>query len=200
LALAKLKIKVNAIGIVPSTENMPGPSANKPGDILTARNGKTVEVNNTDAEGRLILADALVLACEKKPAFICDIATLTGAMTIALGNTHTGYFSRQDSFVKKVEAAAKKSGEAVWRMPLTSDHLDDMKGTYADLSNMGSTRYSGSAQGAAFLGEFVDEKIPWAHFDIAGTGWFTGTRLPYAPSKGASGVMIKTFVELAKMF
>lgn len=200
LALAKLKLKVNAIGIVPSTENMPGPLANKPGDILTARNGKTIEVNNTDAEGRLILADALVLASEKKPAFICDIATLTGAMVVALGNTHTGYFVKQDSFGKKVDAAAKKSGESLWRMPLTEDHLDDMKGTYADLSNIGASKYAGSAQGAAFLGEFVDNEIPWAHFDIAGTGWFTGGRLPYNPSKGASGVMIKTFIELAKMF
>ncbi len=198
LAIAKLRLKVNAIGIVPSTENMPGPLANKPGDILTARNGKTVEVNNTDAEGRLILADALVYASEQKPAFICDIATLTGAMTIALGNSHTGFYAKNDAFAKRVESAAKKCGESVWRMPVTDDHLDDMKGTYADLTNVGSTKFAGSAQAAAFLAEFVDLKIPWAHFDIAGTAWYTGNRLPYNPSKGASGVMIKTFIELAK--
>lgn len=200
LALAKLKLRVNAIAFVPSTENMPGPNANKPGDILTARNEKTIEVNNTDAEGRLILADALVYACEQNPGCIVDIATLTGAITIALGNTHTGYFSKDNGFCKKIEKAAEKSGESIWRMPLTDDHLEDMKGTFADLSNIGSTRFAGSAQAAAFLNEFVDSKIPYAHFDIAGTAWYTGTRLPYNPAKGASGVMIKTFVELAKIY
>ncbi len=199
LAIAKLKLNVNAIAFVPATENMPGPNANKPGDICFARNGVSVEVNNTDAEGRLILADALVYASEQKPAFILDAATLTGAMSVALGNIHTGYFARKDVLAGKIEAAAEKSGEAVWQMPLVEHHLKDMKGTYADLNNISSGKGAGSATAAAFLSEFVEKDIPWAHFDIAGTAWHTGGRVPYNPKKGASGVMIRTFVELARM-
>jgi leucyl aminopeptidase len=198
LAIAKLKLKVNVIGLVPSTENLAGPSATKPGDVHTARNGKTFEVNNTDAEGRLILADALSYASELKPAVILDAATLTGAMVVALGNTHTGYFTRNNDVVKKVEKAAEASGEWVWRMPLTDYHLQDMKGTYADLSNISSGKGAGSATAAAFLEQFVGEGIPWAHFDIAGTGWAVGNRLNYCTKKGASGAIIRTFVEFAR--
>jgi leucyl aminopeptidase len=198
LALARLKIKVNAIGLVPSSENMPGPLANKPGDILFARNGKSVEVNNTDAEGRLILADALSYATELKPAFIVDSATLTGAMVMALGDTHTGYFSKNEKICRAMEAAAQKTGELVWRMPLIDEHRDDMKGTYADINNISSVKGAGSAHGAAFLENFVDLSIPWLHADIAGTAYHTGHRLPYNPKRGANGVMIRTYVELAK--
>jgi leucyl aminopeptidase len=197
LAIAKLKLKVNAIGFVPTTENMPGPGACKPGDILTARNGKTIEVDNTDAEGRLILADALAYACEQKPALICDAATLTGAMVVALGNLHTGFFTRNDKLANKVNEAAEASGEWVWRMPLTDFHVKDMKGIYADLRNISSGKGAGSATAAGFLEQFVDKDIPWAHFDIAGTGWHVGDRLPYCPKKGASGAMVRTFVQLA---
>jgi leucyl aminopeptidase len=197
LAIAKLKLKINVIGFVPATENMPGPSANKPGDIVTARNGKTIEVNNTDAEGRLILADALIYACEQEPALICDIATLTGAMVIALGNLHTGVFTRNDKLAEKIQAAADASGEWIWRMPITDFHAKDMKGTYADLSNISSAKGAGSATAAAFLEQFIDKEIPWAHFDIAGTGWHCGDRLPYCPRKGATGAMIRTFIQLA---
>ena len=200
LAIAKLGLKINAVAYVPASENMPGPLANKPGDILTARNGKTVEVLNTDAEGRLILMDALSYASEKKPAAIIDAATLTGAMVVALSNIHTGYFTKDDKLAQKVESAADESGELVWRMPLHEEHLKDMKGNHADLQNIGATRGAGSSTAAAFLSEFVKEDIPWAHFDIAGTGWSTSNRLSYAPSKAASGVMIRTFVELARKF
>jgi leucyl aminopeptidase len=201
LAIARLGLKVNVIGIVPSSENLCGPAATKPGDIHTSRNGKTVEINNTDAEGRLILADALVYACEQKPAFICDIATLTGAMKMALGDTHTGFFSRDEVLTEQIEDAAKVSGEWVWEMPMCDDHLKDMKGTYADLNNIsGPSTGAGSAKGAVFLGEFVTKGIPWAHFDIAGTAWHTGNRINYNPDRGANGVMIRTFVELAKSF
>lgn len=200
LAIAKLKLKVNVIGLVPTTENMPGPNANKPGDIVIARNGKTIEVNNTDAEGRLILNDALVYACEQKPAAIFDIATLTGAMVVALGNIHTGFFTRNDKLATKIEDAAKESGELVWRMPLTDFHGKDMKGTYADLSNISSVKGAGSATAAAFLENFVDKDILWAHFDIAGTGWHNGDRFPYNPRKGASGAMIRTFIQLSQAF
>lgn len=197
LAIAKLKLKVNAIGFVPATENLLGPSANKPGDIVTARSGKTIEINNTDAEGRLILADALTYACEQEPAAIFDAATLTGAMVVALGNLHTGFFTRNDKLAQKIEAAADTSGEWVWRMPLTDYHVKDMKGVYADLNNISSSKGAGSATAAAFLEQFVAKDIPWAHFDIAGTGWHVGDRLPYCPRKGASGAMIRTFVQLA---
>ena len=197
LAIAKLKLKVNVIGLVPTTENMPGPAANKPGDIVIARNGKTIEVNNTDAEGRLILNDALVYACEQEPALICDIATLTGAMVVALGNIHTGFFTRNNKLAEKVEDAALATGELVWRMPLVDFHAKDMKGTYADLSNISSGKGAGSATAAGFLEQFVDSEIPWVHFDIAGTGWHCGDRLAYAPKRGATGVMVRTFVQLA---
>ena len=200
LAIAKLKLKINAIGIVPATENMPGPFATKPGDVLYARNGKSFEVNNTDAEGRIILSDALCYATEQKPQVIIDAATLTGAIVVALGNLHTGYFTRNDALNKKILAASEASGEWTWRMPLTDFHVKDMKGTYADLSNMSSGKGAGSATGAAFLEQFVGEDIPWAHFDIAGTAWAVGHRVNYCPKKGASGVMIRTFVELAKQY
>jgi len=197
LAIAKLKLKVNAIAFVPTTENMPGPAANKPGDIVEARNGKTIEVNNTDAEGRLILADALVYACEQNPSMILDAATLTGAIVVALGNLHTGFFTRNEKLANRINEAAEASGEWVWRMPLTDYHCKDMKGTYADLSNISSSKGAGSATAAGFLEQFIAKDIPWAHFDIAGTGWHVGDRLPYCPRKGASGAMIRTFVQIA---
>jgi leucyl aminopeptidase len=200
LAIASLKLKVNAIGLVPSTENVIGPAATKPGDVHTARNGKTFEVNNTDAEGRLILADALSYASELEPQAIVDAATLTGAMVVALGNIHTGYYTRNQKLKATVEQAAEESGEWVWHMPLTDFHVKDMKGTFADLSNMSSTKGAGSATAAAFLEQFVEDGIPWAHFDIAGTGWAAGNRLNYCPKKGASGAMIRTFVEIAKQY
>ena len=195
--IARLNLKVNVLGLVPASENMPGPSANKPGDIRRARNGKSIEINNTDAEGRLILADALSYASEKKPAWIVDAATLTGAMMIALGNTHTGFYSRSREMVKKIKSAGELSGEAVWQLPLSDYHTKDMKGYYADLTNVAPTRLAGSATAAAFLENFVDSDIPWAHFDIAGTAWNVGNRHSYARTTGASGVIVRTFVQMA---
>lgn len=200
LAIAKLKLKINAIALIASTENMPGSRATKPGDVHTARNGKTFEVNNTDAEGRLILSDALSYASELNPQVIIDAATLTGAMVMALGNIHTGYFTRNKELKNRVEGSAENSGELVWNMPLCDYHLKDMKGTFADLSNISSGKGAGSATAAAFLEQFVGEGIPWAHFDIAGTAWATGNRLNYCSAKGATGAMIRTFVELAKSY
>jgi leucyl aminopeptidase len=200
LAIAKLKLKVNAVGLVPATENMPGPSATKPGDVHFARNGKSFEINNTDAEGRLILSDALCYASELKPEMIVDAATLTGAMVVALSNIHTGYFTKNSGLKNKIEKAAQQSGELVWQMPLTEEHTKDMKGTFADLSNISSGKGAGSATAAAFLEQFVEAEIPWAHFDIAGTAWAVGNRLPWCTGKGASGVLVRTFVELAKQF
>lgn len=200
LAIAKLKLKVNVITLVPSTENLLGGSATKPGDIHKFRNGKTAEILNTDAEGRLILADALSYATEQKPQVIFDAATLTGAMVVALGNSHTGFFTKHDELAKNIEKAGVNSEENLWRMPLISDHTDDIKGTFADLSNIGAGKGAGSATAAAFLAEFVDSKIPWAHFDIAGTAWNCGNRREYLPKKGATGVLVRTFVELAKAY
>lgn len=200
LAIAQLKLKINAIAFVPATENMPNGRATKPGDVHTARNGKTFEVNNTDAEGRLILSDALCYASEQKPQVIVDAATLTGAMVVALGNIHTGYFTRSTSLKPKVEKAAQASGELVWNMPLTDQHVKDIKGTFADLSNISYSGGAGSATAAAFLEQFVEKDIPWVHFDIAGTGWACGNRLNYYTPKGATGVMVRTFVELAKQY
>ncbi|MCB0348803.1 MAG: aminopeptidase, partial [Bdellovibrionales bacterium] len=175
-------------------------SATKPGDVHTARNGKTVEISNTDAEGRLVLADLLCYASEKKPAAIIDAATLTGAMVVALGDLHTGYYTSNDKLAKKVNDAAANSGELVWRMPVLQEHMGDMRGTYSDLNNMGSpSRKAGSAQAAGFLKEFVPEEIPYAHFDIAGTAWSVGNRLNYIRG-GASGCMVRTFVEIAKQW
>lgn len=200
LAIANLKLKINAIAFIPATENMPGSKATKPGDIHTARNGKTFEVNNTDAEGRLILSDALCYASEQKPQVIIDAATLTGAIVVALGNIHTGFFTRNTELKHKIEKAAETTGELVWNMPMTDAHVKDMKGTYADLSNVSSGNGAGSATAAAFLEQFVDSEIPWAHFDIAGTAWACGNRLNYCSAKGATGVMVRTFVELAGQF
>lgn len=200
LAIAQLKLKVNAIAFVPATENLVNGHATKPGDVHTARNGKTFEINNTDAEGRLILSDALSYASEQEPAIIIDAATLTGAMVVALGNIHTGYFTKNAALKSKIEKAAGVSGEAVWHMPFNEHHTKDMKGTYADLSNISYTGGAGSGTAAAFLEQFVGENIPWAHFDIAGTGWACGNRLNYCSAKGATGVMVRTFVEIAKQY
>ena len=134
---------------------------------------------------------------KKKPAVIYDAATLTGAMVVALGNSHTGFFTRDASLRKRIEEAAGKSGESVWAMPLVDDHVEDIKSTVADAANISSTRGAGSATAAAFLEHFVDKNIPWAHFDIAGTAWNVSKRLSYCRSKGASGVMVRTFYELA---
>lgn len=200
LALAKLKAKVNVIGLVPSTDNMPGPDSFKPGDVYIARNGKSVEVFNTDAEGRLILGDALAYGAEQKPVAIFDAATLTGAILVALGNTHTGVFTRDAKLMRRIQDAAEVAGELVWPMPLTDFHVEDIKGTHADLCNISGGRNAGSSTAAAFLEEMVGREIPFAHFDIAGTAWSVNGRFPYCPKKGASGIIIRTFVELAESF
>ncbi len=199
VALEKLQAKVHAIGIIASAENMPGASATKPGDIHYARNGLSVEVFNTDAEGRLVLGDALCLAVEKKPQFIVDAATLTGSVVVALGDNHTGYFVRGETLAEAIERALEATQETAWRMPLVEGHRKSMKGIHADLKNIGDGDHpgAGSAKGAAFLSYFVSGDIPWAHFDIAGTAYNVGHLYPYCPKKGASGLMVRTFCQLA---
>jgi len=193
-AIAELGLAVDLIAVVPATENMPSGSAIKPGDIITQYNGKTVEVNNTDAEGRLILADALAYAIELGAERVVDIATLTGAVMIALGSTYAGLIANDDELAAALERAGEATGELVWRLPLHPEYKAMMKGTVADLSNLGSKREAGTITAASFLEEFVGE-TPWAHIDIAGTAWDVGR--PYT-GKGASGYGVRLLVELAR--
>ena len=193
-AIAELGLALDLIAIVPATENMPSGSAIKPGDVITQYNGKTVEVNNTDAEGRLILADALAYAIELGAERIVDLATLTGAVVVALGSTYAGLMSNDDALAARVEGAGRTSGELVWRLPLHAEYSELMKGTVADLSNLGSKRKAGTITAAAFLGEFVGE-TPWAHVDIAGTAWDVGREYT---GNDASGYGVRLLVELAR--
>ena len=200
LAIARLKLKNNVLGLVGSTENMLGASATKPGDVLTARNGKTMEVLNTDAEGRLVLADVLSYACEQKPEFIVDAATLTGAVTVSLSDVYTGLFTKNQELGEKVKQASARAGERMWQLPLDDFHTEDIKSPVADVANISSFPGGGSSTAAAFLEHFVDKNIPWAHLDIAGTAYNVPKRLPYCRPKSASGVMVRTFVELARQY
>jgi leucyl aminopeptidase len=192
-AIAQLGLPATITAVVPSTENMPSGHAMKPGDIVTAMNGKTIEVNNTDAEGRLILADALCYAVEQGAERIVDLATLTGAIIIALGSTYVGLFSNDDDWYAEVAAACDATGEIGWRLPLHPEYLELTKGEYADLTNASDARKAPSSYAAEFLRQFVDD-TPWVHMDIAGTAWNLGR--PYAP-KGAAGFGTRTLIELA---
>ena len=192
-AIATLGLPAQVTAVVPSTENMPSGSAMKPGDIVSAMNGKTIEINNTDAEGRLILADALCYAVDQGAERIVDIATLTGAIVVALGSTYCGLFSNDDDWYAQVEAAGNAVGELGWRMPLHQEYFELTKGQYADLTNSSDVRKAPSSYAAEFLRQFVDDR-PWVHMDIAGTAW--STALPYVGS-GATGFGTRTFIELA---
>jgi leucyl aminopeptidase len=193
-AIAELGLAVDLVAVVPSTENMPSGTAVKPGDVITQYSGKTVEVNNTDAEGRLILADALAYAVELGAERIVDLATLTGAVTIALGSTYAAVIANDDELAAAVGRAGEESGELVWRLPLHPEFKELMKGTVADLSNLASKRKAGTITAASFLEEFVGE-TPWAHVDIAGTAWDVGRE--YTGSE-ASGFGVRLLVELAR--
>ena len=171
-ALAILKPKLNVVAIIPSTENLNGAKAYKPGDILTAYNGKTIEVLNTDAEGRLILADGLSYASKHyDPEYILDFATLTGAVLISLGHIATGVMGTNNDLMKEVKKSSNSVGEKVWELPLWSEYCKQVQSNIADVKNTGAPMQAGSIAGGAFLKEFVGEKIPWVHFDIAGTAW-----------------------------
>ena len=180
--------------VVPSTENMPSGHSMKPGDIVTAMNGKTIEINNTDAEGRLILADALAYAVEQGAERLVDLATLTGAIVVALGSTYSGLFSNDDDWYGEVEAASNSTGELGWRMPLHPEFFELTKGVYADLTNASDVRKASSSYAAEFLRQFVDDR-PWVHVDIAGTAW--DQRRAYNGS-GASGFGVRMLIELAQ--
>jgi leucyl aminopeptidase len=195
-AIAELGLKLNLIAVVPSTENMPSGTAIKPGDIITQYNGKTVEINNTDAEGRLILADALAYAIEQGADRVVDIATLTGAVMIALGSTYAAVISNDDELAGEVEEVGKETGELVWRLPLHAEYTALMKGTVADLTNAAAKRKAGTISAAGFLEEFVGD-TPWAHLDIAGTAWDVGRA--YTGSD-ASGFGVRLLTGLARSF
>jgi leucyl aminopeptidase len=195
-AIAQLQLPLRVRGVVGATENLPSGHAVKPGDIVTAANGKTIEINNTDAEGRLVLADCLCHAVAEGAQPIVDVATLTGAVIIALGSTYAGLMSNDDELAARITAAGQRSGEVVWRLPLHREYDELVKGTYADLDNAPEARKAGSIVGAAFLSNFVGE-VPWAHLDIAGSAWELGR--PYA-GKGASGYGVRLLVELARSY
>ncbi|MEX0993519.1 MAG: leucyl aminopeptidase [Solirubrobacterales bacterium] len=195
VAIAKLGLPVKLLTVVPAAENMPSGHATRPGDIVTISNGKTVEINNTDAEGRMILADALVYAASEGADRIIDLATLTGAIIVALGSTYAGLFSNDDDLSAAIAAAGDSTGELTWRMPLHADFKELTKGKFADLTNAASARKASSAYAASFLEEFVDEK-PWAHLDIAGTAWSQDGR-DYV-GNGATGWGVRLLVELAR--
>jgi leucyl aminopeptidase len=188
--IAQLKPQAQVIGYVPATENMPSGTAQRPGDIIRYSNGKTVEVLNTDAEGRLILADALIHAARDKPDVIIDLATLTGACVTALGNQIAGLFSNNDELAAALLQCSQESGEPLWRLPLVKEYKEDIKSSVADIKNTGSGS-AGAIAAALFLQEFVND-VPWAHLDIAGPS-FTGKDNGYIP-KGATGFGVRTLV------
>ncbi|MBT8246666.1 MAG: leucyl aminopeptidase [Acidimicrobiia bacterium] len=191
-AIAALDVPVRVVGVTPVTENMPGGGAQRPGDVLTPRNGTTVEVLNTDAEGRLVLADALSLVAEEEPDLIVDAATLTGACPVALGEKIAGLWGNTDEAIDRVKAAAADAGEAVWHMPLPGYYRKNIDSDVADIKNTG-TRYGGSINAALFLKEFVGE-VPWAHLDIAGPARWPDDE--HYQVKGGSGFGVRTLVKL----
>jgi leucyl aminopeptidase len=192
-AIAQLKPSVRVTAFVPSVENMVSGRAQRPGDIVKTLNGKTVEVLNTDAEGRMILIDAITYAIRQGATHIIDAATLTGAIVVALGHLHIGAFSNNDELFSRIEAAGEIAGDRMWRMPLDDDYKDYLKSAFADLPNIGG-RWGGSITAAKFLEEFVEGK-PWVHLDIAGTAWLDDAKPHLA--KGPTGVPVRTFVNLA---
>src|SRR2546430_2001335 len=193
-AIARLHLPLRVVAVIGATENMPSGHAVKPGDIVRARNGTTIEVNNTDAEGRLVLSDCLAWAVEQGAERLVDLATLTGAIIVALGSTHAGLFANDDDWAGAVDSAARASGELVWRLPLHPEYAELIEGRYADIVNATEARKASSITAAEFLKRFVGD-VPWAHVDIAGTAWDLDR--PYA-RKGGSGFGVRLLVDLAQ--
>jgi len=192
-ALAALKPNVKVICVVPSTENMPGGRAQKPGDIQTAMSGKTIEVLNTDAEGRLILADGVHYAKQLGATHLVDAATLTGAIVVALANINVGVFGSDQAWTDKLLASAKAAGEKMWQLPMDDEYRELIKGSFADIQNIGSGKGGGSITGAWFIREFAGD-TPWIHLDIAGTAWNDEAK-PWL-AKGPTGVALRTLIHL----
>ncbi len=197
-AVARLKLKINAVGIIPAVENMPSGSSYRPGDLLKTMSGKTIEVLNTDAEGRVILSDALHYGATKyRPGLMVDVATLTGAAHVALGSHCSALFTNRESLQEKLVEVGRKSGDYVWPLPLWDEYLPEIKGTFGDIANLGfKDRWGGAIHGAKFLEQFV-KNVPFAHIDIAPR--MTAVESDYL-AKGASGVGVRYIVELAKWY
>jgi leucyl aminopeptidase len=195
-AIARLALPVRVVAVVGATENLPSGRSVKPGDVVVAANGTTIEVNNTDAEGRLVLADCLCHACSEGAERIVDLATLTGAVIVALGSTYAGLMSNDDELAERLVGAGASTGEIVWRLPLHAEYEQLIKGRYADLDNAPEERKAGTIVGGTFLSRFVGE-VPWAHLDIAGSAW--NLDRAYV-GKGASGYGVRLLVELARSY
>jgi leucyl aminopeptidase len=196
-ACASLGLPVKVTAIAPATENMPGGRATKPGDVLTIRNGLTIEVLNTDAEGRLVLADGLSLAAELEPDVVIDIATLTGACVVALGRSIAGLFGTDDTLLETVKAAAERAGEPVWPLPIPERYRSHIDSEVADMKNMGSPGQAGAIAAATLLARFV-EGTPWAHLDIAGPARSEEADGPV--TKGGTGFGVRTLVEVVASY
>jgi leucyl aminopeptidase len=199
LLAAKLKVENHIVAVIPSAENMPDGNAIVPSTILVARNGKTIEVQNTDAEGRLILADALDYAQDYNPDLIVDVATLTGAVVMALSNVAAGIMGNDEKSMEKFKAAAAETEERFVELPIFPEYVEDIKSKIADIKNIGGDKGAGSQKGGAFLQEFIRKGNKWIHVDIAGTAWSTG-KVAYAPAHGASGHTVRTLLQLAMDF
>jgi leucyl aminopeptidase len=196
-AIAELGLPIRVTGYACLAENMPSGTASRPGDVLTMYGGKTVEVLNTDAEGRLVLADGISTANKDKPDVIIDVATLTGACMVALGRNTFGIFSNDDALQAELPAAAERAGEQVWAMPIPEEMHEKVRTTkIADLSQHNPEPWGGASFAAAFLREFVADGIPWAHLDIAGPAFNEGSPSGYTP-KGGTGTAVRTLVQLA---
>jgi len=178
-ALAGMALPLNVVGIIPTTENMPGGGASKPGDVVTSMSGQTIEILNTDAEGRLILCDALTYAERFKPDCVIDIATLTGACVIALGKVASGLLANDEPLARELLDCGQNAGDRAWQLPLWEDYQELLKSNFADMANIGG-RYAGTITAACFLARFT-KAYKWAHLDIAGTAWLSGE------NKGATG-------------
>jgi leucyl aminopeptidase len=192
-AVALLKPSIPVLGIVAAVENMPDGKASRPSDVVTAMNGKTIEILNTDAEGRLILADAVAFAEQQGATRIVDMATLTGAVIVALGDQNTGIMGNDQELVDEIIECGKQAGENFWQLPLSKEYSKQIKSDIADIKNIGPRGKAGTIMGAVFIQEFVD-KAKWAHLDIAGTAWNDGVRPHQA--KGPTGVAVRTLVNL----
>jgi len=195
-AIALLKPKVKVIGIVCATENMPSGKAQKPGDVQIAMSGKSIEIINTDAEGRLVLADGLHYAKELGCTHLVDAATLTGAVVVALGYANAGVFANDDNMYERFHGANEKAGEKMWRLPLDDEYKEQIRSSIADIMNTGG-RWGGAITAAMFLKEFAED-TPWIHLDIAGTAWMEDQK-PWI-AKGPSGIAVRSLVEFVKSF
>jgi len=194
-ALAELRAPVRILGLIGATENLPSGHAVKPGDIIRALDGTTVEVNNTDAEGRLVLADCLAYARREGAQRLVDVATLTGGIVVALGSTYAGLISNDDAWAGRVEESARRTGELVWRMPLHREYAEMIKGRFGEIVNSTTKREATALTAGEFLHHFAGD-VPWAHLDIAGTAW--DVRRPYFADKGATGYGVRLLVDLVR--